>query len=276
MVVYINEKESFANQNDIMSYYNDNITNIIDGPFPNTIPKDIVIPLNIFTHWHTKDLKPGMLNAVNMMKETNPEFKYHLYDNDDCRVFIEKYFDKEVLIAYDCLIPQAYKADLWRYCILYIYGGIYLDIKFIPVNGFKLINLMDREHFVLENCVPNIDNLIISNGFIISKPGNIILKNLILKIIENIKNKYYGDIPVDPTGPSALGKIHKSIYNNYSKTDIDIFINFKNDTNYLVIYNHYIILNIYSKYREEQNYNHENKSYRTLWNDRAIYVSNTI
>ena len=29
--------------------------------------------------------------------------------------------------AYDCLLPPAYRADLWRYCALYAHGGHYLD-----------------------------------------------------------------------------------------------------------------------------------------------------
>ena len=270
LILYINKKELFVNTAEIKNYYNENITNIIDGPFPNTTPKNIVIPLNIFTHWHTKDLKPGMLKAVNMMKETNPEFNFYLYDNDDCRAFIKKNFDKEVLIAYDCLIPQAYKSDLWRYCILYIYGGVYYDIKFIPVNGFKLINIMDKEHFVLENYIskPNTDYPGIFNGLIISKPNNIILKDTINQIVENVKIKYYGNIPVEPTGPFLLSKKYKS-YERYN--NIDIFIDFKNWPQYLVMYNHYIILQIYENYREEQNYNKKHKDYRQLWNDRAIY-----
>ena len=270
LALYINKQELFANQYDNNNYYNDNITNIIDRPYPNTTPKNIVIPLNIFTHWHTKDLKPGMLNAINMMKEANPEFKFHLYDNDDCRAFIEKNFDSNVLTAYDCLIPQAYKSDLWRYCILYIYGGIYYDIKFIPVNGFKLINLMDKEHFVLEQYVPlpDFDYPGIFNGLIISKPNNIILKDTINQIVENVKIKYYGNIPVEPTGPFLLSGIYKSYY-NYN--NIDMFIDFLKIPQYLIIHNHYIILQIYEKYREEQDYNNKNKDYRQLWKERKIY-----
>ena len=29
----------------------------------------------------------------------------------------------------------AHKADFFRYCILYIYGGIYIDIKIFPQNN---------------------------------------------------------------------------------------------------------------------------------------------
>ena len=55
-----------------------------------------------------------------------------------CREFIKNNFDLDILNAYDILKPGAFKADLWRCCILYIYGGIYLDIKYGCFAGFKL------------------------------------------------------------------------------------------------------------------------------------------
>jgi mannosyltransferase OCH1-like enzyme len=263
--------ERFINTGDTEIYYNENIKDIINKPFPNTIPKEIVIPLNIFTHWHTKDLKPGMKDAVEKLKETNPEFEFHLYDNDDCRAFIKQYFDKDVLTAYDCLIPNSYKSDLWRYCVLYIYGGVYLDIKFIPVNGFKLINLMDREHFCLERPGHWENKYGIVTGFMITKPNNIIMKECINKIVLNVKNKYYRYNPLYPTGPGLLGEIYFNRH-NLLLTDIKLVIYFSNnDTITQFIYNKYPILEMYPTYREEQDHNTNNKSYNDLWNEKAIY-----
>ena len=53
--------------------------------------------------------------------------------------FIKNNYPVDVLEAFNKLIPGAYKADLWRYCVLYKLGGIYLDIKYSCVNNFKLI-----------------------------------------------------------------------------------------------------------------------------------------
>ena len=102
---------------------------------------DSVIPLHLYTCWHTKDLPPLMKANFDFLVESNPKISFHLYDENDCREFIRTHFKPDVLDAYDRLIPGAYKADLWRYCILFIKGGIYLDIKYRPLNGFKFINL---------------------------------------------------------------------------------------------------------------------------------------
>ena len=55
---------------------------------------------------------------------------YYLYNDADCRAFIQSAFPPDVVAAYDRLIPTAFKADLWRYCVLYKFGGVYLDIKY--------------------------------------------------------------------------------------------------------------------------------------------------
>ena len=100
---------------------------------------DSVIPLNIFQTWHTKLLPKYMYDTVLTIKRMNPRFTHYLFDDSDCERFIATHFKADVLNAFRSLIPGAYKADLWRYCVLFINGGIYLDIKYKPINNFRFI-----------------------------------------------------------------------------------------------------------------------------------------
>ena len=101
-----------------------------------------IIPLIIYTAQHTKELLPKMKENYERLLTDNPEFEVKLFDNNDCLEFIKNNFSDEILKAYNSLIPQSYKSDLWRYCVMYLNGGIYIDIKFKCVNGFKLIALI--------------------------------------------------------------------------------------------------------------------------------------
>ena len=223
-----------------------------------------IIPLNIYQTWYTKKLPLLMSRAVNKLRMTNPRFNYYLFDDNDCREFIKNNFDSKVLNAYDCLIPGAYKADLWRYCILYKNGGIYLDIKYEPCNNFKFIYLTEKEHFVCDK-----DNSGIYNAFMISVPGNQTLLKAIYKIVENVENNFYGNSSLEPTGPHLLPKI---LTNNF-RENIDMkhkIIN--NDFNMrTVMYKGIPILKSYNGYLKESGHYKKTEHYSKLWIERKIY-----
>ena len=223
-----------------------------------------IIPLDIYQTWSTKDLPPKMSERVEILKRQNPRFRHHLYDDNDCREFIRTHFKPDVLWAYDSLIPGAYKADLWRYCILFIYGGIYLDIKYKPLNGFRFINLTEKEHLVAD-----INNVNIYNALMVCLPGNQILFKALRQIVENVKTKYYGNGWLDPTGPALLSK-----FVSMSEEIVDLKHELINDdNNFKVIYfNNIPILKSYNGHIRERDKYSKKKHYATLWNERRIYL----
>lgn len=230
-----------------------------------------VIPLHVYTCWHTKVLPPLMKLNYEKLINDNPKMTFHLYDENDCREFIRTHFKPDVLVAYDSLIPNAYKSDLWRYCVLFINGGIYIDIKFGCVNNFRLIALTEKEHFVRDRDPPG-GTL---NGLLVCKPGNLILFNCIRQIVRNVHNKFYGDSALSPTGPNLLGlffsKQEKYLMPMYFENAIANGI----DNYYIALKrksgNDIIILKIYPEYRDEQKLYKQNPYYANLWNEKRIY-----
>jgi mannosyltransferase OCH1-like enzyme len=234
--------------------------------------ENAVIPFNIFQTWHTKDLPPDMAENVKQLKENNPEFEHYLFDDNDCREFIKQNFKRDVLYAFDALIPGAYKADLWRLCVLYIYGGIYMDIKLKCFDKFKLKYLTMNEHLVKEPItLYSLFNLHYSysiyNAFMVCKPGNNLLVKCINEIVKNVQNKYYGFTPVDITGPNLIGK-------EYTLTKSTIPLDLISYTDKKIIYKNIIIIKHYSSYREEQKTHQKNKHYRIIWKERTVYNDN--
>jgi hypothetical protein len=223
-----------------------------------------VIPLNIFQTWHTKNLPIGMKQSTEYIKRMNPRFKYQLFDDNDCHDFIRDNFDVSVLNAFNKLIPGAYKADLWRYCVLYKLGGIYLDIKYIPANGFRFINLTESEHWVLD-----VDDNGIYNALLVCKAGNSILLSAINKIVEHTQSNFYGSNCLEPTGPKLLAKF----FNSNEKKKMDMKHNFiDNDlNNRLIFFKKYIVLKSYNGYLNEIQKEEKTQHYSVLWNKRQIY-----
>lgn len=238
---------------------------IYNKEYPLKSSYNSIIPLNIFQTWGTKDLPPKMKENVEELKKKNPEFTHYLYDNEECREFIKKHFESDVLMAYDTLIPGAFKADLWRLCVLYIHGGIYLDIKAQCINNFKLIVLTEAEHFVHDQ----IPRVALFNAILVCKKKNDFLMEAIKRIVRNVQTNYYGETCLSPTGPLMLGDL---VVEKQIKLPIDMFLTISSMS---VVYNHiFVIRTEYPGYREEQAEFYKSKNthhYGHLWEIKKIY-----
>lgn len=177
--------------------------------------------------------KPKLVNAISSWNKwsRNNEFKYYFYTNDMCDKFIKNYFDTKTYTAYSKLPIGVMKADLWRYCVIYYYGGIYADVDTIcRVNP----NIFLTE--ALLTIVP--ENECHLCQWIFSAPKNSpILKSIIDLSVERIlsTDKIKGEhIIHELTGPAVFtdGIIkylnetnkptfkNKKLYNNYPDSKI--------------------------------------------------------
>jgi len=232
---------------------------------------DSVIPLKIFQTWSTKNLPLHMKKNCLILQKQNPQFEYFLYDDKDCYDFINTNFGTEVITAYNSLIPGAYKADLWRYCVLYVHGGIYLDMKMRCVGDFRLIEMTKQEHYVKdrENSGFMKGDIGIYNAVMIQRPKNPLMLDCIVQIIENIKNLEYGFSCLYPTGPGLLGTLYMEKKKIYNLPPIDMIHELKRET---IRYNNRVVLEHYPEYRKEQLNNQTELHYGVLWNKNSIYL----
>ena len=81
-----------------------------------------------FIYKTAPSLNPEIKEINDLLEKQNKGWKVKFYDDDQCLNFLINDFQnnninfkKNVIIAYNKLIPGAYKADLWRLCIIYEY-----------------------------------------------------------------------------------------------------------------------------------------------------------
>lgn len=155
-----------------------------------------------------KNLPRELINNFKEIELENPNYKIKYYDDDMCRSFIKKNFNEKILKTYDCLVPGSYKADLFRYCLLYVNGGIYGDLSqqyLVPMD-----KLVDREKDRLVLVSDEFDILCLKNGvqisFMAAVPRLSIFKDAINKVVYNVKHKKYGCSFLSPTGPNLFRK----------------------------------------------------------------------
>jgi glycosyltransferase involved in cell wall biosynthesis len=140
------------------------------------------IPYNLFQTFETKDISPALQTFLDSWKERNPQYKYIFHDSNDRDQFMKE-FDIRAWKAYRRLLPGAFKADLWRCCVLYKYGGVYADIDMVCLGKIDDF-LNETTEFVLAD---NLDEKLLCNAFIAAPPGSEILRECIDRMVKIVE-----------------------------------------------------------------------------------------
>lgn len=241
-----------------------------DSEYNQEIPKII-----IQTGYNNKFKNILHFNSIISFIELNPEYTYIYYNDFEARQFMRENFNEEINYSYDILVPGAFKADLLRYCLLYVNGGCYFDCKQIlriPIKKF----LKSKQTFLLCNDI--IDNALL-NAVIFSIKNLNFLDKTIKDCTFNIMNKL-GKSALDITGPIFF---YKSIKKFITKNNLllqnnrppDNFSDFSNDyynNNVTLINDNTIVLNRFYKgyYTDYIDNNH----YGKLFMNNEIYYKN--
>jgi len=149
-----------------------------------------------------------LYNIIDGTKRLNLEYEYRFYDDMDCREMIGNHFELDVQQAYDSLIPGAFRADLWRYCALYLYGGIYIDHKIVSLTPLRDIIRGDDTLVV---CMDPIGTVGLYNAILACTPGHPLMKKAIDMCISNVIGRKDEEI-LGITGPTCLYRAYTSLY----------------------------------------------------------------
>jgi len=122
--------------------------------------------------------------------------------------FIKDHFSPDVVSAYLSVKPGSFKADLLRYCFLYIHGGVYLDCKSIPLIPFREMIKPKYDFLLVRDAIPDS----IYNAFMAIVPKHELMFNAIQLSVKNILKKHYGENVLDITGPKLLGRVVNTFF----------------------------------------------------------------
>ena len=160
-----------------------------------------MIPKNIFQIYHDKTIiKKEIIDEI---KNINPKYNYYLYDFNDGIEFIKNNFENnladKIISHLNGFERYAHKSDLLRYCLLYIYGGVYIDVDLKQKYSLdEIITLSDNSEMITSFGISgdtkrmteleiqkNNDKFhqIISNGMLFSIRSNKILYDQIIYIL---------------------------------------------------------------------------------------------
>jgi hypothetical protein len=239
------------------------------------------IPKQIFLTYKSEfnELPQIVKDNIEKTKIINNGYEIRYYSDYEAIKFIEENFP-EYLDDFNTLVPGAYKADLLRLLLLYKYGGIYNDIGNVYLEPIsKFISSDDTLVVCKDQGIPNLPPFYLYNAFIASIHEHPMIKKAIDVVIENVRNRFYGNTPLEPTGPGAFGKAFNLHFGRKEDETINVGIF---DENTKIINNHDGIRNIdgtqlikpkFDNYYETiYPEGREKGYYDNLWHNKKIYL----
>jgi mannosyltransferase OCH1-like enzyme len=170
-----------------------------------------MIPKIVHQSYPTRKLPPEIKDNIKKMKKLNPGWEFKVYNDKDQEDFILKNYGTYTLEMYNKINPLygAARADFFRYLLLYIEGGVWLDIKSTMTKPLDDL-LLPEDEYILSNWnsdwpehwgnhpeykiypTREYTHLVeLQQFFIISKKKHPFLKAVIDQVLENIKNYRY-------------------------------------------------------------------------------------
>jgi len=174
-----------------------------ERPATEPAPEGWAIPPLIHQTFETFELPVRMQQAALSWASCNPAFTHHYHDRDARRALIETHIGPEAVAAYDKLTYGAFKADLWRYCQLYVTGGVYADIDSLCRTDLR--HVIRPEDTFLVPATGNQPHAVF-NAFICAAPGHPFLEAAIERSVREIHAASQANFDgYMACGPGALG-----------------------------------------------------------------------
>lgn len=131
-------------------------------------------------------LAPYMYEAMQTWKDNNPEYKHRYMDDAQAAEFIFKEFGQEWHDLFVNLPVGVMRGDLWRYMIVYIYGGVYADLDTLCLEPISVWMRDDAKMIV---CPEN--SVHFCQWTFAAAPRNPIIKSVLDHIKNKLKNPNY-------------------------------------------------------------------------------------
>jgi hypothetical protein len=189
------------------------------------------IPKVIYQTWKTKHLHENVQKIRDNIQALNPEYTMELYDDHEMETFIRINFSPFIYDCYKQLNVGAAKADFWRYCVLYIHGGVYLDMD------SEITRPLDELISPTDTCIITREGNpgVFNNWFMIFEKRHPILLKTIQKCCHNIVHKTTYDVCylTGPAGPFtfAVNDVMLPIYNQAGNDISTLYIENDDDLN---------------------------------------------
>lgn len=180
-----------------------------------------VTPKIIHQTWKTKDVPYPLSEYVLSVKKLNPGYEYKLWTDEDIDELIKTQFP-QYYTPYKQFQQHIERVDFVRYAILYLYGGIYLDLD---IECFKSLDpLVNKNRIILadeplehrKHLYKNRQH-VLCNAMMISPEKQMFWIKVMNFIVQTYKRS---SNPVYNTGPMMLTRFYEQDPGLFNQFDV--------------------------------------------------------
>jgi len=109
----------------------------------------LTIPELVWQTYKTIELPPKAKECQNTWKTHFASSAYALLDDAQILDFMQTHFDPEIVAVFQQFPLGVMRADMWRYAVLYIHGGMYSDIDSKALQPRAGWNIRDEDKVII-------------------------------------------------------------------------------------------------------------------------------
>jgi hypothetical protein len=174
------------------------------------------IPMILHQTWVTKNVRREFVKWIKKWKEFHPDLEHWFWTDETARLFIEKKYP-EYLDLYDSYPRNIQRVDVFRYFVMFEFGGIYADLDVELVKSLDpVLNIApcilaaepyEHSHVLHPDFISKL-GATISNAFMACRP-----KHPFFKLVMDRLHPNRGFWPseksnvIRTTGPGLMGKV---------------------------------------------------------------------
>lgn len=209
---------------------------VLPDPVPANLP---LIPRIIWQTCKDKNkIPPQLFECVEKLRAMNPSWEHRFFDDQSQLVALQKVCSDRFLKAYERIEPKygAARADLFRYVMVFLHGGAYMDLKSGTTRPLDEI-LRPDDAFIISQWDNGPDGMFPGIGtrkpledipggeyeqwFVIAQPGHPFLAAVIEQVLDNVDrynpftSGYAGERVLNVTGPNAYTRVIWKLEHDY-------------------------------------------------------------
>lgn len=155
----------------------------------------------LFQFWNLPEA-PTEVEALLDTWKNDAAFDYCRFNSESADSYIETHFDLRTLAAFrSCGIP-AMQADFFRYCALFVEGGVYVDAD--TSNSGRLPELLQGR---ARGLLMNRETRVANDFLYVVKAGDPLYGKVVEQAVVNVEGRISSNV-WEVTGPGIMTKLH--------------------------------------------------------------------